>query len=262
MYLHPMPRDNSFDTIAGIADSLGSLDAFRALLKKRDGYGREDYPMHAFLVLGRWFLGARGDFGFTEVSLPGGECIDPACFAEVVSVDQLKACFKDIHIFYDGRRLPEDKDRCPGCGRGWTLDNLHDSFEVMEREKCLHFHRKCKEIDGKHIERKRFSDLFRKAGFPTFVLNDIPNEYWRPSVDCIPPPWFLVELPEGDIKIGKRKNVINIDTSKFSKIDCSELFEKEKADVTVWKDGIHAWGDEKAVEYLTKIRKAAENLAV
>lgn len=76
-------------------------------------------------------------------------------------------------------------------------------------------------------------------------VEEIHNEYSHDP--CFP--WFLVTTSKGHIKIGWRKRVINIDWSK-TKIEenAGELFPNE--DVTKGEKYIHAYGYEKAKEYL------------
>ena len=96
--------------------------------------------------------------------------------------------------------------------------------------------------------KKALLDCF---GDRAIYAQEIPNEY----CDCYQckqtSPWFMVTTTRGMIKIGWRKRVINIDWSTMNREDAETLFPDE--DVT--KDGrlIHAWGYEKAKEYLNKL---------
>jgi len=87
-------------------------------------------------------------------------------------------------------------------------------------------------------------------------VEEIPNGYCNDPC-CSRLPWFIVTTPIGHIKIGWRKRVLLIDWTRTNqKKKAEELFPNE--DVT--KSGkyeevnyIHAWGYEKAKEYLEKI---------
>lgn len=96
-------------------------------------------------------------------------------------------------------------------------------------------------------ERDRLVGLFRD---PIFV-EAIPNGYCGPS--CFPDrPWFIVTTRAGRIKIGWRKRVIAIDWSDSTiTATAEELFPCEN----VTKDGrlIHAWGYDKAREYVASL---------
>jgi hypothetical protein len=84
----------------------------------------------------------------------------------------------------------------------------------------------------------------------------IPNGYCS-SGCCRHRPWFVVTTPVGRIKIGHRKRVINIDWSESDVHKSAEqLFPKE--DVTKIDRSIHAWGYEKAKEYIQTILDAGK----
>ena len=106
-------------------------------------------------------------------------------------------------------------------------------------------HEECYVLNNANKEVKKFKEIFDKAGIPCF-LKTIPNEY---SNAIYYNPWFEACTPWGKIKIGWRKRVINI---KCEDIDFTNLFSNE--DTTVDKDCVHAWGWDKAEEYLEKIK--------
>jgi len=90
------------------------------------------------------------------------------------------------------------------------------------------------------------------ACFPcTTTHSELPNGYCSQPC-CVLKPWLKVATHKGTIVIGWRKRVINIDWSESNIAgSANDLFPAE--DVT--KDGklIHAWGYEKAKEYLAKL---------
>lgn len=99
-------------------------------------------------------------------------------------------------------------------------------------------------------EIQKLTELF--AGHEIFV-GKIPNEYSKSDIHS---PWLIVTTKIGHIKIGWRKRVINIDWSKSTvKDDAETLFPGE--DVTKYEQSIHAWGYEKAKEYLDVLFKKA-----
>lgn len=96
-------------------------------------------------------------------------------------------------------------------------------------------------------ERKGLLDLFEQ---PIWV-EDIPNQYdngpWGKHR-----PWFKVTTVYGIFIIGWRKRVISIDWSGVPNSKTAEdLFPNE--DVTKTAHSIHAWGYDKAAEYLQAI---------
>jgi len=85
------------------------------------------------------------------------------------------------------------------------------------------------------------------TGFAFFV-EQVPNEYCSDAC-CVHVPWFVFTTALGKIKVGWRKRVIQIDWSKSNIfVTAAELFPNE--DVTKESRMIHAWGYEKAKEYV------------
>ena len=149
--------------------------------------------------------------------------------------------------------------------RGWLSekDGIDESYIIRTGDEGFFnvwsfFHEKC---NRKHISEsteRKFKEIFERAGFKDVRMLRAPNEYCSCN-RCTP--WFNVNTEFGTIKIGWRKRVINIDWSsslktldvcgKKPKEGVLSLFEKE--DVTKGGTYIHAWGWEKAEEYLSKI---------
>jgi len=132
---------------------------------------------------------------------------------------------------------------------GMTTTNEH----IIEEGDKTYFnvwdfhHRHCYRIKQNQEERAKFEEVFKAAGFTNFLMKAIPNEYHGPSCfHCAD--WYEVTTPFADFKIGWRKRVINIECKK---INPEKMFSEE--DVTKWGGGIHAWGWDKAQEYLTKM---------
>lgn len=82
------------------------------------------------------------------------------------------------------------------------------------------------------------------------VLRTIPNEYCS-RYCCVNRPWIEVITERGSIKVGWRKSVISISWDENINIDAEFLFPNEE--VTKYERTIHAWGYEKAKEYLNVI---------
>lgn len=158
--------------------------------------------------------------------------------------------------------------------KGWLGDSnghkLGDDFPVSPTDELSlnvweYYHRACNEERLAKDEAEKFQEVFQKAGFQKFVLTPVHNEYCpNPSTCTSCAPWYVVDTEIGSIKVGWRKRVINIDwgnlkaerklRSFFLKTNISSLFKSE--DVTVGDTYVHAWGWDKATEYLSKIRKA------
>lgn len=102
-----------------------------------------------------------------------------------------------------------------------------------------------KVISQKEDEKQNILKLFE--GYQIFS-EETQNEYDQDSFF----PWFIITTTKGKIKIGWRKRVIQIDWSDSIINQLSkEIFPEE--DVTKFDKVIHAWGYEKAKEYIDKL---------
>lgn len=152
---------------------------------------------------------------------------------------------------YTMSRIPKSTDKCPYCGNSWDLNNIDDFvLDYNHQTKVETFrHKFCNLIEHLESQKSEFIDIFSRVyDISTLKFKPIPNQYCQCN-KCSP--WFIVSTPDGDIKIGWRKHVINISwLDNYTKF--SATFEDE--DVTKWfrEDvrGIHAWSIEKCVEYL------------
>jgi hypothetical protein len=82
-------------------------------------------------------------------------------------------------------------------------------------------------------------------------VEEVPNGYCS-DYCCKHLPWFVVTTKVGRIKIGWRKRVINIDWSETQGTKTAEeLFKSESS--TKGDRYIHAWGCDKAREYVKAI---------
>jgi hypothetical protein len=98
-------------------------------------------------------------------------------------------------------------------------------------------------------EKERLIALF---GDKKIFVSEIPNGYDPESWYYSRFPWFIVTTEKGHIKLGWRKRVIEIDwTDSIIKHEAEYLFPDE--DVTKGEKYIHAWGYDKAQEYINKL---------
>lgn len=122
---------------------------------------------------------------------------------------------------------------------------------VYELERALEQRVEELNPDGPEIraaERKSILGCFLAAGVAPIYEEEVPNGYWPDSYGTHRP-WFRVTTGRGVFVIGWRKSVISIDWKETTlKKSGQELFPDE--DVTRWETGIHAWGEEKAAQYL------------
>jgi hypothetical protein len=143
--------------------------------------------------------------------------------------------------------------------RGWAGKNegITDEYVIQGGDESAPdvwrcFHSVCNRVSLERIQREKFVRVFENAGLGSAVLTmtAIPNQYCRCDL-CTP--WFEVSTTYGVIVIGWRKRVINIDWSATGIV--APVPDDE---VTCGEGWTHAWGEDKATEYLTKIRLAAE----
>jgi hypothetical protein len=163
--------------------------------------------------------------------------------------------------FVDPNPHPEFKNEKVNEG-GWRYHHPPFNHEVLSRAYVAEegdeasitvftfHHKRCWELMKARNERKYFEDIFDRAGLKPMVLDEIPNGYC-PCERCAP--WYVAKFPLGDIKIGWRKRVISIDWSSTGH-DLLKLFKDEP--VTKEPGLVHAYGTDKAVDYLSRIKDA------
>lgn len=102
---------------------------------------------------------------------------------------------------------------------------------------------------------RRLTELFHEAGFDTIHVKVIDNQYSKDPF-YYARPWLLVTTKKGVFKIGWRKRVINLDWSESDiKIFSEDLFRGENT--TKGDRSIHCWSEEKAIEYLGKLKECS-----
>lgn len=143
---------------------------------------------------------------------------------------------------------------------GWLSaeDGITSNYVIKKGDELFlnvltYFHKSCNKKNRESVFQTKFKEIFENAGFENVEMHSTENQYCR-CERCAP--WFNVETEYGIIQIGWRKRVINIDWSNLNldpDVDIGCLFNNE--DVTKLNNGIHAWGWDKAQDYLTRIHK-------
>lgn len=171
------------------------------------------------------------------------------------------------------RRPPEVKERLaqvdgtPRPDHSLTPKEEEDSlFYRVGDEIDRLVHLQAKRLDPKTEERKRetrakLRGCFEQAGLAPILMEELPNGYWgADNVEGLGDPWYSVSTLHGRIVIGWRKRVINIDWSACSGLgDGDVLFMPEN--VTTGPTMVHAWGYEKAAEYLRTLTQERTDAA-
>lgn len=145
----------------------------------------------------------------------------------------------DLEILLDINRELTDNDN----------NNIRECVDKLIKE--LREETASNDPDIKADADKQKAEILALFGDRKIYVQETSNEYCDCYI-CKHMPWFLVITHKGTIKIGWRKRVINIDwTNSGIKEDAETLFPDE--DVTKYNKTIHAWGYEKAKEYLDKL---------
>lgn len=145
----------------------------------------------------------------------------------------------DLEILLDVNRELTDNDN----------RNLHecvDNIVMALQEESIRLNPESK----KNADKEK-SDIISLFGNRAIFVEEIPNGYCS-SYCCKHLPWFVVTTTKGRIKMGWRKRVINIDWSdSVINETAKEMFPEE--DVTKFDKTIHAWGLDKAKQYIDLI---------
>ena len=151
-----------------------------------------------------------------------------------------------------GSKMSIDLEILLDAGRALTENDERNIRECAEKLAAV--------INGESIrlnpdsQKQALEDkqgILEAFGSRNIYVEEIPNGYCS-DYCCKHLPWFIVTTNKGRIKIGWRKRVIHLEwTDTIIKEDAETLFPSK--DVTKYDKVIHAWGYEKAKEYLNKL---------
>ena len=247
---------SKFDSIKGIDRALFNLESLNEVLQDRKrfhkAYPKE--PLNPFVIFGRFMLDEYAQVWAIEASVPvmfhpGIDVLDYATFKS--DIREVFSLTRDKFV------IPPADAVCPCCGKKFQmLDVVFGTCRRIDgkyyHDACWCNYRKLLEIDK--FTRQLMSRIYKEADYKFELLS---NGYCNEDC-CSHIPWFLFHTIDGDIVMGWRKRVISIEwQGNYKPFDMKELFGEE--DVTKWEEGekrgIHAWGAEKAFEYLQKVRE-------
>lgn len=243
---------NSYEDPHHIIEQFSSLEDLKKLLQdRRDAFaGGEEFV--GWLVKGQFILTDRGTFACTDAPVPMPFDTNIVVLSEV-------ARWRN----FQSHRVELPSLPCCTCGRNFKVEHLPGMREVWLADKPEWQHRQCYLLAGANSDREYFFDIMQKAGFRNFYLQDIPNGYHVNGKLEDGLPWFRAITPFGSIQVGWRKRVISLEFEYRYQIDevdawprIDQLFPDEE--VTKDETRIHAWDRDKAIEYLTVVREAAE----
>jgi hypothetical protein len=170
------------------------------------------------------------------------------------------------------------EDGFPKNKGGWSEakgESAPNDDYVFQEGDDAHFyvwtfkHAICHKLALERSDQRFYAEIVEVAGFTNAFITPTPNEYG--AMEDYRGSWALIQTRHGNIKLGWRKRVINIDWSdvyeKLGKgldykdreylreaLDSDKMFPKE--DTTKGGPMIHAWGKEKASFYLNAVRQA------
>lgn len=103
--------------------------------------------------------------------------------------------------------------------------------------------------------REETESILSLSGLRPSAMWELANQYWpdSPEYDDARHPWWLARTSLGLIQIGRRKRVIAID---WRSTEVRAIVTEDQ--VTKEETMVHAYTTAKAVEYLTRLRQAAE----
>lgn len=125
----------------------------------------------------------------------------------------------------------------------WNIRKAAESIEKSIRAESIRLN-----PNTQKESKKERADILGLFGDNAIYVEEIPNGYCS-DYCCKHLPWLTVTTKKGRITIGWRKRVLNIDWEGSAISQSADaLFSDE--DVTKGNYYIHAWGLEKAKEYI------------
>ncbi len=125
---------------------------------------------------------------------------------------------------------------------------LYDAQDILDQAFIKGNHEVDPEVHAAAAQRRQ--ETLACFGARVIYVEEIPNGYCSRGC-CVFYPWFIITTSIGRIKIGWRKRVIHLEwTDSLVKQTADELF---AGDMTKYDRVIHAWGYEKATEYINRL---------
>ena len=242
----------AINSLWGIENEIKDLKSLNKLLRDRMIYDKFlcGDRLNNYVIFGRYWL---DDFAQVWTLKEPYE-------APGVSIVSTKGHFNRVYSEVNtgepaswefGCAIPSEGDSCPWCTKKFTIEDVKTGRFGIINGKVAHY--ECMKQYEHEMEIDKVIHQIMEAIYRdglTFEL--LPNGYCNQPC-CAHKPWFLCHTPDGDIEIGWRKRVISIEwKDNFKPFDMS-IFDRE--DVTKWERGIHAWGNNKAYEYLKKVKE-------
>jgi hypothetical protein len=247
-------KENVFNTDDGIESYIVDLKSLHEIINiRRVAYRKKHMKLNEFVWHNLLCFDAYGQTFTISEQVPNEFKIP-----KVENMTIPYSYYRKMHnkfILYSSY-IPGPDEICRECGKKWSLDDLNDySVDEAEDYKLLYFHKDCRKKYNERTQLEEFQNIFPGV----YDLKDlkfvaIKNEYCS-CEKC--KPWFMVETPDGCVKIGWRKRVISIEWLDSYK-DFSEKFEDQNVTKGFGHCGnerfIHAWNIEDAAAYLKRAK--------
>ena len=230
-----LAMDPSYDTREGLKEAIkNGIPGLRELSRERHkaGYDRKE-SLQEWIILGLYYLDRCGNFSLIIENVPR-ERRRYIQIDDVMTHSEVKALNLGYWTSTPMYNLPPINHKCDRCGEGWSMRNI-DPYR----------HERCHELAVIEEEREFFERVVARSEIPNDGIYAIPNGY---SHDW-PNPWFMIKTRWGKVKIGWRKRVICIEWNGSQINHNGDITFKDEG-VTTYRTGVHAWGEDKAVEYL------------
>jgi hypothetical protein len=180
--------------------------------------------------------------------------------SRAVSIETFKRYCKQWSGTFE--HIPNDSDICGHCGKKWSIEDILNYVKIDE----IGYHKECLKERNNELKFLEFQNIFSKVyvhDLSKLKFKMIPNEYCLCDL-CAS--WFIVNTPHGDIKIGWRKRVMQIEwldnykefIETFESEDVTRGFGKYCSD----KRYIHARNAENAIEYLIRAKNSIPNTVI
>lgn len=218
--------------------------------RHRAGYDRRE-RLSEWCILGRFNLDSCGNFGLITEGAPADTSHLGQIPVVIPSADVFK--YTELCTVGFGNYLPPAGGSCDLCCRTWTMADLGRVTNAHINgygEPPVWRHKGCQNLARIEVARVELQDIARRSCISTSTYL-IPNEYSRHDEA---EPWMMLVTSRGRIKVGWRRRVISIDWTHSTLTAPPFLFADER--VTQSGTGIHAYGADKAVEYLRRLWKA------
>jgi len=246
---------SDIDSVEGIKRHLNSLNNFNCLIEKRAIF-QKAFPkiyLNEFVIFGYIILDSFGQINFID------DINNKLKFSSDVEMksDFLKENNNAyIEAFYYSGGLPNGNrnSKCNICGNKYTMDDLKNHTLIFNNG--IWYHKTCFALysDIKETDFLTRIIMNRVYNINEYTYMIVPNEYTYLHNNL---PWICFNTIDGDITVGKRKRVYSIEWHEnYKKFDFDKIFKDEN--VTKINENntrvIHAWTQEKLVEYLLRAR--------